>query len=188
MFFVAKICKRALRASNEGYLAVAASTPTYSSLLAPQVAACVVATTVTSSDQLQIQVSETIPGFQCSRPPPAHCLCFTQLDCETQKAKCHLQVFHCDGKNPAMDKPRWKILVKVLPSPDVWAHGVWCRPHWSIRYMESRDQNITQIEHGIAPTFYHIIFSVSFISYSIASVALQNIHTKLNKTCISLNF
>jgi len=33
MFFVAKICKRALRASIEGYLAVAASTPTYSSLL-----------------------------------------------------------------------------------------------------------------------------------------------------------
>ena len=32
MFFVAKICKRALRASIEGYLAVAASTPTYSSL------------------------------------------------------------------------------------------------------------------------------------------------------------
>ena len=31
MFFVAKICKRALRASIEGYLAVAASTPTYSS-------------------------------------------------------------------------------------------------------------------------------------------------------------
>ena len=28
----AKICKRALRASIEGYLAVAASTPTYSSL------------------------------------------------------------------------------------------------------------------------------------------------------------
>ena len=33
MFFVAKICKRALRASIEGYLAVAASTPTYSSLV-----------------------------------------------------------------------------------------------------------------------------------------------------------
>ena len=33
MFFVAKICKRALRASIEGYLAVAASTPTYSSLI-----------------------------------------------------------------------------------------------------------------------------------------------------------
>ena len=32
MFFVAKICKRALRASIEGYLGVAASTPTYSSL------------------------------------------------------------------------------------------------------------------------------------------------------------
>ena len=32
MFFVA-ICKRALRASIEGYLAVAASTPTYSSLV-----------------------------------------------------------------------------------------------------------------------------------------------------------
>ena len=32
MFFVAKIWKRALRASIEGYLAVAASTPTYSSL------------------------------------------------------------------------------------------------------------------------------------------------------------
>ena len=32
MFFVAKICKCALRASIEGYLAVAASTPTYSSL------------------------------------------------------------------------------------------------------------------------------------------------------------
>ena len=32
MFFVAKICKRALRASVEGNLAVAASTPTYSSL------------------------------------------------------------------------------------------------------------------------------------------------------------
>ena len=32
MFFVAKICKRALRASIEGYLAVATSTPTYSSL------------------------------------------------------------------------------------------------------------------------------------------------------------
>ena len=30
MFFVVKICKRALRASIEGYLAVAASTPTYS--------------------------------------------------------------------------------------------------------------------------------------------------------------
>ena len=30
--FVAKICKHALRASIEGYLAVAASTPTYSSL------------------------------------------------------------------------------------------------------------------------------------------------------------
>ena len=35
MFFVAKICKRALRASIEGYLAVAASTPTYSSLPTP---------------------------------------------------------------------------------------------------------------------------------------------------------
>ena len=33
MFFVAKICKRALRASTEGYLAVVASTPTYSSLM-----------------------------------------------------------------------------------------------------------------------------------------------------------
>ena len=32
MFVVAKICKRALRASTEGYLTVAASTPTYSSL------------------------------------------------------------------------------------------------------------------------------------------------------------
>ena len=33
MFFVVKICKRALRASTEGNLAVAASTPTYSSLI-----------------------------------------------------------------------------------------------------------------------------------------------------------
>ena len=33
MFFVAKICKSALRASIEGYLVVAASTPTYSSLV-----------------------------------------------------------------------------------------------------------------------------------------------------------
>ena len=33
MFVVAKICKCALRASIEGYLAVAASTPTYSSLV-----------------------------------------------------------------------------------------------------------------------------------------------------------
>ena len=32
MFFVAKTCKSALRASTEGNLAVAASTPTYSSL------------------------------------------------------------------------------------------------------------------------------------------------------------
>ena len=32
-FFVAKICKRALRASTEGYLAVVASTPTYGSLV-----------------------------------------------------------------------------------------------------------------------------------------------------------
>ena len=32
MFFVAQICKRALRASIEGYLAIVASTPTYSSL------------------------------------------------------------------------------------------------------------------------------------------------------------
>ena len=33
MFFVAKIYKRALRTSIEGYLAVAACTPTYSRLL-----------------------------------------------------------------------------------------------------------------------------------------------------------
>ena len=37
MFFVAKICKRALRASIEGYLAVAASTPTYSSLVSVEI-------------------------------------------------------------------------------------------------------------------------------------------------------
>ena len=35
--FVAKICKHALRASIEGYLAVAASMPTYSSLLGTNV-------------------------------------------------------------------------------------------------------------------------------------------------------
>ena len=33
MFFVAKICKRALRASIEGYLAVSASTPTSATLM-----------------------------------------------------------------------------------------------------------------------------------------------------------
>ena len=32
VFFVAKICKRALRASIEGYLAVSASTPTSATL------------------------------------------------------------------------------------------------------------------------------------------------------------
>ena len=37
MFFVAKICKNALRASTEGNLAVAASTPTYSSLALTQI-------------------------------------------------------------------------------------------------------------------------------------------------------
>ena len=36
MFFVAKICKRALHASIEGNFAVAASTPTYSSLVIMQ--------------------------------------------------------------------------------------------------------------------------------------------------------
>ena len=35
-----------------------------------------------------------------------------------------------------------KVLPLFPPPRDVWTHGVRCQTHWSIWYMESRDQNI----------------------------------------------